>query len=115
MTKYFIELASIDYSMVHYAPSIIAAAAVFMTLKLKSAHESNDKLWSANMQFYTKYKLAELRPVISNLAKIVLNAPKAKEKAVYTKYSTNSFEKVAYRPEVYGAVMVYLSNFSNSA
>ncbi|KAG4076372.1 hypothetical protein HA402_005815 [Bradysia odoriphaga] len=113
MSKYFIELASIDYSMVHYRPSIIAAAAVFMTLKLRSPHESNDKLWSANMQFYTKYRMAELRPVIGSLAKIVLNAPKAKEKAVMTKYSTKSYEKVAVRPEVYGAVMASLSSFGS--
>lgn len=113
MSKYFIELSSIDYSMVHYTPSIIAASAVFMTLKLKSPLERNDKLWSANMQFYTKYKLAELRPVIGCLAKIVLAAQKSKEKAVYTKYATNSFEKVSLRPEIYGTVMIELSSFGS--
>ncbi|XP_037036542.1 G2/mitotic-specific cyclin-B [Bradysia coprophila] len=113
MSKYFIELASIDYSMVQYRPSIIAASAVFMTLKLRSPHLSNDKLWSANMQFYTKYKLAELRPVISSLAKIVLNAPKAKEKAVVTKFSTKSYEKVSVRPEIYGPVMASFCSFGS--
>lgn len=111
MSKYFIELASIDYSMVHYLPSQIAAAAVFITMKLKSPGARDVKLWSANMEFYTQYTLDELRPIIRNLAKIVLNAPKAKEKAVYTKYSTNSFDKVALRPEVSGPTMLLLEQF----
>lgn len=111
MTKYFIELASVEYSMVHYLPSKIAAAAVFMTMSIQSPNELHTKLWSANMQFYTKYTLVELRPVINHLAKIVLNAPKAKEKAVYSKYSTNSFDKIALRPEIYGQTMINLGGF----
>lgn len=111
MTKFFIELASIDYSMVHYVPSIVAAAAVFMTMKLKSPQQDDDKIWSLNMQFYSKYKLSEIRPVIGSLAKIVLKVPTAKEKAVLTKYSSNSFEKVALRPELYGPIMEHLSTF----
>lgn len=113
MTKYFIELASLEYSMTHYLPSIIAAAAVFITLSLKYPHERPAKLWSANMQFYTKYTLDDLRPVHSRLATIVLNAPKAKEKAVYSKYSTNSFDKIALRSDIYGPVMKALSDNSD--
>lgn len=110
ISKYFIELASVEYSMVHYLPSKIAAAAVFMTLKLKFPNQSdNSKLWSANMRFYTKYELTDLRSVVSNLAKIVLNAPKSKEKAVYSKYSTNSFDKIALRTDLYGPTMKKLS------
>lgn len=111
MSKYFIELASVEYSMVHYLPSKIAAAAVFMTLKLKSPRSNNYKLWSANMKFYTKYELDDLRMVISSLARIVLNAPNAKEQAIYSKYSTNSFDKIALRPDIYGSVMLSLSSF----
>lgn len=105
MSKYFIELATVEYSMVHYMPSIVAAAAVFITMKIKSPKQLNDKLWSANMKYYTNYTLDDLRPVISTLAKVIMDAPKAKEKAVYYKYSTNSFDKVALRPEIYGPVM----------
>lgn len=111
MTKYFIELASVEYTMVHYLPSKIAAAAVFITMNLKSPNKVDAKLWSRNMQFYTKYTLDDIRPVVSHLAKIVLNAPKAKEKAVYTKYSTNSFDKIALRPDIYGSIMLALSGF----
>lgn len=113
ITKYFIELASVEYSMVHYLPSKIAAAAVFMTLKLKYPnHSDNSKLvWSANMRFYTKYELNDLRSVVSNLAKVVLHAPKSKEKAVYSKYSTNSFDKIALRTDLYGPMMKKLSVF----
>lgn len=114
MTKYFIELASIEYSMVHYMPSIVAAAAVFMTIKLKSPLESDQTLWSANMQYYTNYQLDELRPVIGKLANVVLNAANVKEKAVYVKYSTNSYDKVALRPDVCGPVMEQLSKFGNA-
>lgn len=111
MTKYFIELASVEYSMVHFLPSKIAAAAVFMTLKLKYPYRHESKLWSANMKFYTKYELDDLRAVISKLANVVLNAPKAKEQAIYSKYSTNSFDKVALRPDMNGSAMMSLSCF----
>lgn len=97
--------------MLHYLPSKVAAAAVFITLKLKSHNEPSDKLWTPNMKYYTKYTLNDLRPVVRTLAKIILNAPKAKEKAVYSKYSTNSFEKIALRPNIYGSVMEGLCNF----
>lgn len=113
MSKYFIELASVEYSMIHYLPSIIAAAAVFMTIKLKHPRERDQSLWSTTMQFYTKYKLNDLRPVIGALAKIVLNAPSAKEKAVYSKYSTNSFDKVALRAEITGFTMIQMSNYGS--
>lgn len=108
MSKYFIELASVEYSMVHYLPSQVAAAALFITIKLASPKQPHYKLWSSNMKYYTKYTLDDLRPVISTLAKIIYDAPTAKEKAVYTKYSTNSFDKVALRPELYSAVMTTL-------
>lgn len=112
LSKYFVELASVEYSMVSYMPSLIAAAAVYMTMSLSSPRTSYVEIWTSQMEFYTKYKLTELRPVVGNLARIVLNAPKAKEKAVYSKYSTKTFEKVALRSDVYGAVMIRMSLFN---
>lgn len=98
--------------MIHYLPSKVAAAAVFLTMKLKHRNQPNDKLWSPTMKHYTKYTLDDLSPVIRALAQVVLNAPKAKEKAVYSKYSSNSFEKVALRSDIYGSVMEGLCKFN---
>jgi len=111
MSKYFIELATVEYTLLHYFPSKIAAAAVFISMKMKYRSEPNDKLWSSNMQFYTKYTLEDIRPVVKALAKMIIDAPKAKEKAVYSKYSNSSYEKVALRAEIYGPVMHALCNF----
>lgn len=99
--------------MIQYLPSKIAAAAVFVTMKLKSRNQPNEKLWSPTMVYYTKYRLDDLSPVIRNIAQIVMNAPKAKEKAVFCKYSSNSFEKIALRPDIYGLVMEGLCTFNS--
>lgn len=96
MTEYFVELACVDDSMVHYVPSLLTAAATFMSMKMKSPNQCSDKIWSVNMQSYTKYNLDELRPVIGSIAKIVLSVPAAKQK-----YSFKSF----------GSVMENLSKF----
>lgn len=86
MIEYFVELASVDDSMVHYVPSIITAAATFMSMKIESPNQCPDKIWSRNMQSYTKYKLDELRQVIGSIAKIVLSVPAGKQK-----YCSKSF------------------------
>ncbi|KAJ6636398.1 G2/mitotic-specific cyclin-B [Pseudolycoriella hygida] len=105
MCKYFVELASVDYSMTHYLPTQLAATAVYMVRKLKTPLARSEELWSPTMRFYTKYELSDLLPIVCQLATIVIGAPKVKEQSVFTKYSSGAFDKVALDSRVNGAIM----------
>ncbi|XP_017079196.1 G2/mitotic-specific cyclin-B [Drosophila eugracilis] len=110
MSKYFIELASVDYTMASYRPSEIAAASLFLSLHLingnyRAGTGFNDRHWTPTLTFYSRYSAAHLRPITRQIAKLARNAPQAKLKAIYNKYQGSKFQKIALRTELSGALM----------
>lgn len=110
MSKYFLELAMIEYDMSHYKPSEIAAASLFLSLNLlkENANSSsglNNKHWNSTLEFYSRYSPEHLRPIAKKIATVARNAPNAKLKAVYTKYQASKFQKVSTRSELYSTLM----------
>ncbi|XP_016976555.1 G2/mitotic-specific cyclin-B [Drosophila rhopaloa] len=110
MSKYFIELASVDYDMATYRPSEIAAASLFLSLHLLNGNYRagtgfNDRHWTPTLTFYSRYSAAHLRPITRLIAKLARDAPQAKLKAVYNKYQGSKFQKIALRTELSGALM----------
>uniref|UniRef100_A0A1B0G6D4 Cyclin N-terminal domain-containing protein n=1 Tax=Glossina morsitans morsitans TaxID=37546 RepID=A0A1B0G6D4_GLOMM len=94
MSKYFVELSMIEADMVHYKPSEIAAAAVYLSSKiLKRANYAlatcfTDSCWTSTLQWYTKYQIEHIKPIARRIAIIARNAPIAELKAVYNNYKT---------------------------
>nr|CAA39148.1 cyclin B [Drosophila melanogaster] len=110
MSKYFIELASVDYEMATYRPSEIAAASLFLSLHLLNGNHRagtgfNDRHWTPTLTFYSRYSAAHLRPITRLIAKLARDAPQAKLKAIYNKYQGSKFQKIALRTEPTGALM----------
>ncbi|XP_043641969.1 G2/mitotic-specific cyclin-B isoform X2 [Drosophila teissieri] len=110
MSKYFIELASVDYEMATYRPSEIAAASLFLSLHLLNGNYRagtgfNDRHWTPTLTFYSRYSSAHLRPITRRIAKLARDAPQAKLKAIYNKYQGSKFQKIALRTELTGALM----------
>lgn len=110
MSKYFLELAMVEYDMSHYKPSEIAAASLFLSLNLlkENANQAsglNNKHWNATLQHYSHYTPEQLRPIAIKLAGVVRNASQAKLKAVYAKYKAEKFKHVATRPEMCSTLM----------
>lgn len=110
MSKYFVELASIEYELAHYKPSEIAAASLYLSLMLfgsncKSASGFNKAVWTATLQHYSRYSTDHLRPIVQKLAAVVRNAPNAKLKSIYEKYQKNKFQKISLSPELYSPLM----------
>ncbi|XP_039482029.1 G2/mitotic-specific cyclin-B isoform X4 [Drosophila santomea] len=110
MSKYFIELASVDYEMAAYRPSEIAAASLFLSLHLLNGNYRagtgfNDRHWTPTLTFYSRYSAAHLRPITRRIAKLARDAPQAKLKAIYNKYQGSKFQKIALRTELTGALM----------
>ncbi|XP_059609308.1 G2/mitotic-specific cyclin-B [Phlebotomus argentipes] len=96
--KYFLELATIEYSMVHVRPSLIAAAAIYLSLRL--IRPSTEGVWTPTLQHYSKYSEEELQEVTKDLAKLVLEAPNSQFKSVFSKYRATKMRKIAELPEM---------------
>lgn len=106
MSKYFLELITVEYSMAHYKPSEVAAASLLLTLHLFVRRTTyNKELWSTQIQHYSSYSLEHLKPIAQQIARIAKDAPNAKYKAVYNKYTSSKFEKITTRPELNGSII----------
>ncbi|XP_037716295.1 G2/mitotic-specific cyclin-B [Drosophila subpulchrella] len=115
MSKYFIELAMVDYDMATYRPSEIAAASLFLSLHLLNGNHRagtgfNDRHWTPTLTYYSRYSAAHLRPITRQIAKLARDAPQAKLKAIYNKYQGSKFQKIALRTELTGALMDSIVN-----
>ncbi|XP_065512965.1 G2/mitotic-specific cyclin-B1 [Caloenas nicobarica] len=85
LAKYLMELSIVDYDMVHFPPSKIAAAASCLSLKLKG-HE-----WTPTLQYHMFYTETDLLPVMQHIAKnvILVNEGITQHMEIKKKYSTS--------------------------
>lgn len=106
LAKYLMELTLLDYDMVHYHPSEIAAAALCLSqLLLKGLP------WSPTQQHYSTYDEAHLRPIMQHMAKNVvrINEGKTKFQAVKKKYSSDKLMKIALVPPLSSPIVMNLA------
>lgn len=92
LAKYLLELTMTDYEMVHFPPSMVACAALALTLKILNAGE-----WDATLAHYMEYTAESLIPVMAHIAKNVVKVTEGQTKhlAVKGKYSTSKQMKIA--------------------
>lgn len=102
LAKYLLELTMVDYSMVHFPPSIVASAALALTIKILDAGE-----WDATLTHYMNYTADSLVPVMAHIAKNVVkvNEGLTKHMAVKGKYSTSKQMKIASITQLKGTVI----------
>lgn len=102
VSKYFLELAMVDYDMVHFPPSMLASAALALTLKILDAGE-----WDVTLQHYMEYTAESLIPVMAHIAKNVVkvNDGLTKHMAVKSKYSTSKQMRIATIPQLKSSVV----------
>ncbi|KAL5226954.1 hypothetical protein ABZP36_015219 [Zizania latifolia] len=84
MTFFYAELALVQYSMLVYAPSVTAAAAVYAarcTLGLCP-------LWSDLLEYHTGLAEPQLLECARRLVSLHAAAPESKQKVVYKKYAS---------------------------
>jgi len=110
VAKYLLELALIDYRMVHVKPSLVAAAASYIALSIvDNKGATQDVLWNATMVKYSTYTYTKMKSHIAVLASIVLKAPISKLKAVQKKYTNARLHKASTLPELQSDTMKKLS------
>ncbi|CAL1604464.1 unnamed protein product [Knipowitschia caucasica] len=97
LAKYMMELTLLDYDMVHFHPSEIAAAALCLSQLLLHGLP-----WSPTQQHYSTYDEAHLKPIMQHMAKnvVLLHDGKTKFTAVKNKYSSSKLMKISMVPEL---------------
>jgi len=94
VAKYILE-SCLVYDLAHVKPSEMAAAALLMSLKLQNPKSQLDKLWNANLTYYSGYKLEKLKSTTQKIAIVVKDIHTSRFNAAYVKYNSASNQKVA--------------------
>jgi len=100
--KYFADVALFQAKICHTRPSLIASAAIFLSLVV-SFERLDFSLWSETLVTYTSYTIAEVLPVAKAMAKSVQVMATSKYKSVFIKYSKTELAQVSSRtttPEI---------------
>ncbi|XP_070599353.1 G2/mitotic-specific cyclin-B1 [Erythrolamprus reginae] len=102
LAKYLMELSLVDYEMVHYPPSQIAAAAFCLSAKVLEEGE-----WTPILQHYMYYTEDTLIPVMQHLAKNVIsvNDKLTKHMTIKNKYASSKHGKISTIPALKSAVI----------
>lgn len=102
LAKYLMELTLLDYSMVHYRPSEIAAASLCLSQLLLDGLP-----WSPSQQHYSTYDEAHLKPIMQHIAKnvVAVNEGKTKFQAVKVKYSSSKLMRISLISQLKSSVI----------
>uniref|UniRef100_A0A8C8RSL1 Cyclin B2 n=1 Tax=Pelusios castaneus TaxID=367368 RepID=A0A8C8RSL1_9SAUR len=97
LAKYLMELTLLDYDMVHYHPSEIAAAALCLSQKVLGQGK-----WGAKQQYYTGYAEDNLLLVMQHMAKNVVrvNENLTKYTAIRNKYASSKLMRISTIPQL---------------
>lgn len=109
LAKYLIEISLLEYDMAHIPPSLLASAALFLSLRVLDSSLTLSSTWSPNLQHYSTYQASEIIPVVCKLAAALSRRKESKEQAVHTKFSNKKFMRVAQLSELNGEVVKKLA------
>ncbi|KAM4675026.1 G2/mitotic-specific cyclin-B2-like [Discoglossus pictus] len=106
LAKYLMELTLVDYDMVHFNPSEIAAAALCLSQKILGQGR-----WGATQHYYTGYAEEDLYLVMKHMAKNVVKVNKTQTKhvAVRNKYASSKLMKISTIPQLMSPVITDLA------
>ncbi|KAL7744024.1 hypothetical protein ACLKA6_001255 [Drosophila palustris] len=110
MSKYFLELSTLDCGLSNYKPSEIAAASLYLSLHLLNGNAGvatglDGNHWTPILMQHSRYTEQHLRPITRQIAKLAREAPHAKLRSVYSKYQASKLGKIALRSELSGPLM----------
>lgn len=115
LAKYAMEVTLVEYSMVHVKPSMLAAAALALSLKVLDQEDKPIReLWSQTLVHYTSYSFDMIAECIEKMATLVLrnsNADPQKDKlmSVRKKYDDKKMSKIARLQQLTGQTMEQLA------
>ncbi|XP_028954464.1 cyclin-A1-4-like isoform X3 [Malus domestica] len=92
LVSYIAELSLVEYSMLCYAPSLIAASAAFLAKYILSPLK---KPWNSTLRHYTLYQASDLSDCVKALHHLCCNGCGSNLPAVREKYSQHKYKFVA--------------------
>lgn len=104
--KYLIEIMLPEYDLAHYSPSMMAAAASYLSMKLLH----NNAPWNETMVYYSNYSEHEILPLVHKLCKVLLKAGSNKLQAIYSKYTNAKLLKISTFDELTSELVVKLAS-----
>ena len=109
VAKYLIEMCLLEYDMAHVPPSLLAAAALFLSLRLLEPNATLANTWNPTLEFYSTYSAKQIVPVVCKLAIILTKRDDSKLRAVHVKYMNKKFMKVGELSDLQGEVVQKLA------
>ncbi|XP_033210737.1 uncharacterized protein LOC117168907 [Belonocnema kinseyi] len=111
MAKYFLELSLVHYETCHYLPSLIAAAAIYLSFFVIGNEECDEGklIWTNTLRHYTTFTREEVLPVVYDIASVIVDAEKSKYQAVRKKYTLTKNMRVSLRTELKSPTMLALA------
>jgi len=101
LAKFFMEVTLQEYSLVDVAPSLVAAASLWLAIQL----DSSASVWSEKLRHYSGYEESEITALGSKIADLVVKLPATKSNFVLTKYKSGKFMKISEAPYVSGEII----------
>ncbi|XP_055691027.1 G2/mitotic-specific cyclin-B-like [Lutzomyia longipalpis] len=98
--NYFLELISLEYLMVHLRPSLMAAASIYLALRLLCPNEDGSSVWTSILENYTNYTEGEVLKVAKDVALLVIEAPDSTYQAIFSKYQNEKLGGISVLPEM---------------
>lgn len=99
LARYISESTLQDYQFVGERPSMVAAASMYLTLRMKKLGG-----WTPTLQHYSGYSVEEMLPLADRLNKLI-QTPLGNTCTVRSKYSHEVFFKVATTPPLQDVIM----------
>ncbi|XP_065848236.1 cyclin-A1-1-like [Euphorbia lathyris] len=92
LANYISELSLLEYTMLSYAPSLIAASAIFLA---KYILFPSKRPWNSTLQHYTLYQPSDLGDCVKELHRLCCNGNNSTLPAIREKYSQHKYKFVA--------------------
>ncbi|XP_024976951.1 cyclin-A1-4-like [Cynara cardunculus var. scolymus] len=92
LASYISELSLLEYSMMCYAPSLVAASAIFLA---RFVLFPSKKPWNSTLSHYTRYQPSDLHECVKALHTLVCECPNSRLPAIREKYSQHKYKFVA--------------------
>jgi cyclin B len=89
--QYFAELTMLDYQMLNYLPSLVAASCIYLAHKALEAREC----WGPALEHYLGYRLPDLEVCAAAVLALARAAPTQKTQAVRKKYAYARYYEVS--------------------
>ena len=113
LAKYLMELTLLEHTCSHWSPSLLAATALYVTLKVL-ADKPSVSVWTPTLAFFSNYTEQQLLPHAAELCKLISKADKSRYVNIRKKYSSAKHFAISLIPELDGEYVRSMAAISAS-